>query len=147
MIKFVSYNCNSVRNNIEIVKSIMSQADIVMLQELMLSKSDLPLLNDIDNEFSNVAFVKDRESDGINEGRPTKGVAIFWRKTLALRVDPVLVNDSVIGIMISNGSIDIMVLNVYMPCDFQNSDALHNYRSMLATLETLMYETRKMRTT
>ena len=39
--KIVSYNCNSIRNNAEIVKSLFNDADIILLQELMLEKRDL----------------------------------------------------------------------------------------------------------
>ena len=77
MCKITSYNCNSIRNNAEIVKSLFIDADILMLQELMLDKRDLPLLNDFNEDFNHVAYVKDRESEGICEGRPARGVAIF----------------------------------------------------------------------
>ena len=36
--KIVSYNCNSVRNNVEIVKSLLVYTDILLLQELVLEK-------------------------------------------------------------------------------------------------------------
>ena len=76
----VSYNCNSIRNNAEIVKSLFNDSDIVMLQELMLEKRDLEVLNDFNKDFKHIAFVKDREMEGICEGRPSRGVAIFLEK-------------------------------------------------------------------
>ena len=81
--KIVSYNCNSVRNHSEIVKSLFPDADILMLQELMLEKSDLVVLSDLDCHFSHIAYVRDRGTEGICEGRPARGVAIFWRKSLS----------------------------------------------------------------
>ena len=98
--KCVSYNCNSVRNNAEIVKVLLENNDMVFLQELMLNKSDLPLLHEFNENFTHIAFVKDRESEGINEGRPAKGVAIFWRKELSCFISPVLVNDFIIGVVL-----------------------------------------------
>ena len=86
MITFVTYNCNSIRNNSETVKSLFDKADVILLQELMLCKSDLPLLNDFHERFNHIAFVNDRESDGICEGRPSRGVAIFWRDFFCLRI-------------------------------------------------------------
>ena len=77
MVKCISYNCNSIRNNSEIVKDLLNKTDILFLQEIMLCKSDLGLLNDFNEDFECVGFVKDRESEGINEGRPSKGVAIY----------------------------------------------------------------------
>ena len=80
MIRVTSYNCNSVRNNADIVKSLLSNYDIVVLQELMLEKRDIDILNDFNNDFRHIAFVRDRESEGITEGRPSRGVAIFLAK-------------------------------------------------------------------
>ena len=79
MLRCVTYNCNSIRNNSENIKHLLSSSDIVFLQEIMLNKTDLPILNDFHKEFMHIAFVKDGESSGISEGRPSKGVAIFWK--------------------------------------------------------------------
>ena len=138
MIKITSYNCNSVRNNFENVRNLLSNFDIICLQELMLCKSDLHLLNELNVDFENVAFVKDREAEGIVEGRPSRGVAIFWRKTLSHTISPLIVDDSIIGIIISSGTSKILLMNVYLPCDYQTFDALDNYRCMLAKLEVVI---------
>ena len=139
-IRFCTYNCNSVRANFENVKNILSNCDIVFLQELLLCRSDLPILDELNNDFENIAFVQDRESDGIMEGRPTRGVAVLWRKSLSSYISPLLIDDSVIGIILSNVTSKVLLLNVYMPCDMQTLDALHNYRTMLAKLGVLMKE-------
>ena len=139
-IRFCTYNCNSVRANFENVKSIMLNCDIVFLQELLLCKSDLPILDELNNDFENIAFVQDRESGGIMEGRPTRGVAVLWRKSLSFNISPLLIDDSVIGIILSNVTSKVLLLNVYMPCDMQTCDALHNYRTMLAKLGVLLRE-------
>ena len=93
MVNIVSYNCNSIRNNADIVKSLFTDSDVVMLQELMLEKRDLCVLNDFNKDFKHIAFVKDRETDGICEGRPSRGVAIFWRTNLSKMISPVFIND------------------------------------------------------
>ena len=140
MIKCVTYNCNSIRNNSEIVKQLLSFSDIVLLQEIMLSKSDLPLLNDFHKEFMHIAEVKDRESEGISEGRPSKGVAIFWKKHLSSYISPVMVNDFMIGIIIKTGDSNILLLNVYLPCDKQTVDSLDEFRNAIAIIETVVKE-------
>ena len=143
MIKFVSYNCNSVRKNAETVKNLLEKSDVVFLQELMLSKSDLPLLYDFHEDFDHVGFVKDCESQGINEGRPSRGVAIFWRKYLTPLITPIIIDDSLIGVIFkdnNNSSNNILFMNVYLPCDAQTSDALDKYRNSLAELEVVIRE-------
>ena len=67
MVKVVSYNCNSIRNNAEIVKSLFTN-DILLIQELMLEFSDLDFLNSFNNDFRYIANVKNREGDDICEG-------------------------------------------------------------------------------
>ena len=130
MLRCVSYNCNSVRNNANIVKALLDTSDIVFLQELMLNKSDLGVLNDFHKDFRHTAYVKDRETEGINEGRPSGGVAIFWRCDLSLTVSPVIVDDSIIGIILMNDSVSLFFLNVYLPRDFQPTDSLDKYKTL-----------------
>ena len=140
MVKIASYNCNSVRANCVNVQSIMNVADIVCLQELMLCRSDLYFLNELNKDFDNAAFVMDRESEGIIEGRPCRGVSILWRKSLSKYVSPVIIDDSVIGIIITNNMSKILLLNVYFPCDLQTFEALDNYRLMLAKVQAVILE-------
>ena len=45
-----------------------------------------------------------------------------------------------IGIILSNVTSKVLLLNVYMPCDKQTLDALDNYRSMLAKLNVIVKE-------
>ena len=143
MIKFVSYNCNSVRKNAETVINLLNKADVVFLQELMLSKSDLPVLHDFHSDFDHAAYVKDCESQGINEGRPSSGVAIFWRKHLTSLITPLIIDDSLIGAIFrdnDNVNNNILFLNVYLPCDTQTADAFDKYRNSLAKLEVIIQE-------
>ena len=140
VIRISSYNCNSVRANFENVRNIMSDCDVVCLQELLLCKSDLPILDELNDDFEKIAYVEDRESAGIIEGRPTRGVAILWRKSLSQYVTPLLVDDSAIGIILSNVTSKILLLNVYMPCDKQTLDVLDSYRTMLAELDAIVKE-------
>ena len=64
MVWFTAYNCNSVRANFKNVKSVMSECDIIFLQELSLCKSDLPILDELNNEFDRIAYVLDRHNGG-----------------------------------------------------------------------------------
>ena len=143
MIKFASYNCNSVRKSVETVKNLLDKSDVVFLQELMLSKSDLPILYEFHEDFDHVGFVKDCESQGINEGRPSRGVAIFWRKYLTSLITPIIIDDSLIGAIVkdyNNPTNNILFVNVYLPCDTQTADALDKYRNSLAELEVVIRE-------
>ena len=82
----------------------------------------------------------DRESEGIIEGRPSRGVAILWRKDFFVNVKPLFIDDSSIGLCVKNGNSSLFLLNVYMPCDLQTLDALDKYRSMLAKIKAIVSE-------
>ena len=140
MARIISYNCNSIRNNSEIVKSLLLNTDILFLQELMLEKRDIGILNDFDNNFRNVAYVNDRECEGICEGRPSKGVAIFWRTCLSPFVSPLIINDYLIGLIVETKDSKVLLLNVYLPCDLQTTDSLEEYKCSLANLEVVIRE-------
>ena len=73
MMRIVSYNCNSFRNNFENIRSLLHDCDILLLQELMLEKRDLEILSDLHENFKYIAEVRDREMEGICEGRPSGG--------------------------------------------------------------------------
>ena len=140
MVHCISYNCNSIRNNSEIVKCLLNDADILCLQEIMLTKDDLCILNQFNPDFDHVAFVNDREASDINEGRPTAGVAIFWRRQFSHCIRPVIVDASIIGIILDNGNDKVLMMNVYLPCDYRNIDSLDKYRNALALLESVIKE-------
>ena len=130
----VTFNCNSIRNNKEIVKNILKEADVVCLQELMINKGDLDVLDSLDSNFNNISFAKDKETEGISEGRPSAGVAIYWRSHLSRYISPLLIDEYIIGIILNNGSKKVLFLNIYLPCDLQTFEALDDYRNALARL-------------
>ena len=106
----------------------------------MLEKRDIGILNDFDNNFRNVAYVNDRECEGICEGRPSKGVAIFWRTCLSPFVSPLIINDYLIGLIVETKDSKVLLLNVYLPCDLQTTDSLEEYKCSLANLEVVIRE-------
>lgn len=138
MVSIASYNCNSVRNNIETVRTLALEYDIILLQELMLLKEDIPFMNTIDNSFDCVACVEDRSNEGIIEGRPSKGVSIMWKKYLSSMVESVFCNDRIVGIKLNSKDKHYFIINVYLPCDKQNDDSLDEYRQSLAMLENFI---------
>ena len=140
MIKLASYNCNSIRNNLEAVKELLNQKDIVFLQELMLNQCDLGILKNLNKNFSCIATVKDNYIDGIMTGRPSKGVAIFFKNYLLPYIMTVEIDERLNGIIIESNIGKILALNVYLPYDNNDSDSLDNYRLNLATISSIIDE-------
>ena len=140
MSRIVSYNCNSVRNNVRTIIILTQDYDIILLQEIMLLKEDLNILKTINESFDVIACVEDKSNEGIMEGRPSKGVAILWKSSLSKYINSLYCNERIIGIIVTSGDLHILIVNVYLPCDKQDIDSLHEFRSSIATLNNYLAE-------
>ena len=61
MASVVSFNCNSVKKKIEIVKALTESFDnIILLQELMILECNAGYLDKINKDFINFSHLKDR---------------------------------------------------------------------------------------
>ena len=73
-------------------------------------------------------------------GRPHGGLGVLWRKTLgALCSVRVLDDNRLLILEISNGHHQIVLLNVYLPCD--NGSNLEDYRFYLSKVDSLIGNT------
>ena len=138
MLRFASFNCHSVRNNIEVVKSLLDTHDIILLQELMIHECDVGILYQLNQDFTCNVGVSDRVNDGIVYGRPSRGVAILYRKYLLSNIKHVAIDDRINGILITHEDQITLVLNVYLPYDAQNSESLDEYNHYLAKLRDVI---------
>lgn len=140
MFRIVSYNCNSFRNNIDIIKLLLDKYDIVLLQELMLLNEDINLVKDLHPDWEAIVGVQDNFNQGIMEGRPQKGVAILWKKSFSELIVPVYVDNSINGIKIKIKDKYIFIINVYMPFDKKDDHSLVNYINNLSIISQLILE-------
>ena len=94
--------------------------DILLLQEHWLLSGNLARLGSIHKDFMfyGVSGVKE-ECSSVIYGRPYGGVALLWRKSLALQIIRVKQNISkrLCAIHLSSNTKDYLLINVYMPVD------------------------------
>ena len=140
MLRITSFNCNSVRNNCEIVKELLKNNDIVMLQELMLLQSDVNFLSELHCDFDFIYGLKDENFIGIPTGRPSKGVAIFYKKCYSSLIKPIRINEWLNGIVFQCDIGNVLLLNVYFPYDNNSLDSLDDYRSALSLLDLVLID-------
>ena len=134
-VKIKSYNCNSIRRQIDIIRNILRDTDILMLQEIMLYESDLSLLDEINDDFCWAA------SPSLNiscDGRPKGGLAIFWNKNLSNYIQSKIFNSYAMGITINSSNEKYLILNLYLPCDLRSDVSLHEYRNSLAVIHDII---------
>ena len=137
MIRLVTYNCHSIRNNAETVKDLLLSHDIVFLQELMIHDDDIGFLMNLNDDFEFCVQASSNKTDIIS-GRPSCGVAVFWRKCLNDVVEAFKVDERINGIYVTEGNNKILMINVYMPYDAKDVYSLDNYLSNLSILNDLI---------
>ena len=122
-INICSYNCNSLRKAIDIVRQLLAENDILFLQETLIFATDIEFMRGIDPDFNSVISSCTRR-EGIDTGRPIGGLIIFWRKHLINEfIRPVYNQDNFI-IRVIPGQTDTLFLN--------STPSSHRFRSNFA---------------
>ncbi len=135
-INIASYNCKNVKSSIQEIQELCDSSDIIFLQETWLSEAELPVLNQIRNDFySKGLSAMDLES-GMLVGRPHGGIAALWRKSLAYSIKPILYDDArLMALELISDTVKILLVNVYMPCSsHENREEFIYYLSKLDSI-------------
>ena len=77
MIKFLTFNCRSLRKNNHIVYNLCKKYDIIALQETFLPKQESDLLGAVHPSFQYVASSPVDLGKGLLRGRPRGGLAFL----------------------------------------------------------------------
>ena len=134
MASIVTFNCNSIRKNVDKVKTLAESFDIIMLQELMLMESDAGFLDKIHKDYIAFSHLKDRKINGVNIGRPINGVAFLVNSALKDVITPVYISERFIGLIIDASPSKVLLINAYMPVDRQCYESFHNFKNELSVL-------------
>ena len=134
-IRFVTYNCFSIRRKSEIVRPLLSKCDILLCQEINLLQEYCHMLANF-SELFNVKFVPSELSDSVDgDGRPKGGLAMFYRKSLKITVKPIIENFNYCLYKILYGGELFHVVNIYMPCDLRNIESNNRYQILLGEFQ------------
>ena len=74
-------NCSSLHLRPDIM-SLFDKSDIVCVQETWYAYQDLDVLHNLHAEYRGTGVSTTDYNDGLVQGHPPGGVAIFWRKRL-----------------------------------------------------------------
>jgi len=139
-LRLISYNCNSVRKRIDIVRDLLTSCDVLVLQEIILLNEDLGFLYSIDCDFDVHAIPSKCSVSESFEGRPSGGLAILWRKSLNINLDVCAVHDNFMVVTISYGRWCVGLANIYMPYDDRSQDVVGRYSQVLGELQASLSE-------
>ena len=131
-VRITSFNCNSFRKNIYVIRKLLNVSDIVCLQETFLHVHDNAYLERVDKNF-NFCFVP-CTGNVITGGRPKGGLVIFWRETLNNFVKPIVFKDRFVGIKLENVNENYLIFNTYMPYENGSTESMISFRNTLAEI-------------
>ncbi len=122
-LSLASYNSHGLgTGRIEYINQLVADHDFVFLQEHWLFDSQIT--STLEGQLNSVCShgVSGMPSSVLLEGRPFGGCAIVWRKGLSCHVTPVVSNSKrFCAIKVHTHGCNILMINVYMPCDTQNN--------------------------
>ena len=137
-LKIISYNCQSLNVNAVIVQDLLHNCDILCLQETLIDENNCQILDNLDANFM-TAYVPAYRKPGCFVGRSSRGLAICWRRSTTFACTPITYSRRIMGlkIMLQN-NYEILLLNVYLTCDYGTTDCLIEYKSSLAELSNII---------
>ena len=132
-LKVISYNCQSVRSNSEIISKLMNGCDILFLQETFLTEVNKDISDSINIDFSSAQTPAIRKIDKFC-GRSSGGLAILWKKSCNAKIFPIYCNDRIMAIKLVTGQSSYLLINIYLNCDYGNNESLIEYKNNVAHL-------------
>ena len=137
-LKVISFNCHSLNANAAIIDNLLGDCDILCLQETLIDHNNAQILNQFDNNFM-VAYESATRRAECYTGRSSGGLVIFWRNFDNISVSPVFFDKRVMGLKLSlPGDYALLLLNVYLICDYRDDDSFVEYKSTLATINNIL---------
>ena len=133
-LRIASYNCNSVRKRIDIVRSILNKCDILLLQEILLLEEDKNFLYGLNSLFEAYVVPSKHSNSNCLEGRPSGGLAILWRKQLNISIDISFAHDNFLIVSLVTMNKCFALANIYMPYDNGSREILTEYDQVLGEL-------------
>ena len=133
-LRVISYNCQSFSCKTQFITSLLSDCDILLLQETILTEIDSYKIDQLSNDDFLSACVPAVRNIQSFQGRSSGGLAIYWRKYNNIIVTPIFVTNRIMGIEMQFEDIKYVILNVYCNCDYRTIDSLIEYKSIMSDL-------------
>ena len=127
-LKLCTYNCCSLRKNIDLIRELVDDKsfDILFLQETLLLEDRLGDLAYINENYDAVGTgsVYSEKALVANAGRSEEGLACLWKRNGDFSVVKVIKDENFIGMQILIGNCLILLVNVYIKSDLWEVRAL-----------------------
>ena len=121
VLSIASYNSHGHgTGRFEYIEKVSNQHDFVFIQEHWLFQDQMSVFEDKISGV-NVHGTSSMSSTTLHHGRPYGGCAIIWKNSIVCKVKPVnLESKRLCAVLVKFDDIDMLLFNVYMPCDSIN---------------------------
>lgn len=134
----MSYNChgyNSIKSSY--ISSLISKCNFLLIQEHWLADEQLSVFG---KDHANISYTGTSGFNGaeVLAGRPYGGCAILWQANLRASISPLDVNNCrVCAVRVSFESVNILLVNIYMPYE-DGDDKMEEFVCVLSAVEELI---------
>lgn len=136
-----TFNCRSVKSSIMEIKDLCAKSDFVCLQEHWLLPNEVSLLSQLCTDFLAAGSSAVDIGHDILVGRPYGGTAIMYRKSLSEFVTIIDTCDPrVTALMLKSVLGPVLLVSVYMPTDYGDSECFENYIATCAYITALFQD-------
>ena len=135
-LRIISYNCQSFNTKSVIIKNLLESSDILCLQETFITDENSENFGKLDSNFV-FDYTPAIRKPGVISGRPSAGLALFWRKSNDLQFFPVKLSDRFMGLKIICNKVTYLLINIYCYCDYGDMDSLIKYKTQMAELSNI----------
>ena len=137
-LKFASYNCCSIKKNIDIIRKITSdKIDLIFLQETFITENELSLLDFIDENYQSLGIgaVYSQKSLESCAGRAMGGMACLYRTDRNFNVKLIDNSNDVMLVLVTVDKKEYLFINSYIRSDLGDIESLNNYLNTLNFIE------------
>ena len=137
-ITFGTFNCNGFKSFQQSADALLSNCDILCLQETMLTKQECSVLNSFHDNYYGYGVAPVDETLGVIRGRPRGGGGVLWKKHLDGCVSIIESEyDWLCCVRISEDILkEYYLINVYLP--YECTDNTDEFNDCLAKLNVFI---------
>ena len=136
-----SYNCCSLRKNIDIIRELTSKnLDIIFLQETFVVSDNISILQYVDENYDCIgagAIYSDKSMVSAT-GRPMGGMGVMRKRNSNFDIKIVLIENDLIVVDVIVKDRKITLINTYIRSDLGDPESHSNYLESLFNLENIL---------
>ena len=136
--RLISFNCQSVNTNRELIELLLRKCEILVLQETLVTEHNKELLETFTGRNFGLAYVPAIRDEQTSVGRASGGLAIYYRHCIDLTCETITFSSRFLGIKLKCGEYSCLIVNCYFNCDYRTDESLLEYLNNVSVLANIL---------